>query len=170
MQSPYSINHCNAMSLAFSLLVLLLLQPIRTLAHSLNSSDFRLDVHSHIIPDFWRDAVIEAGYPVRNGTLYTDGYAVPDWNITTHIAAMDTDNVSYALMSITAPGLSFLAHDANASKTLARRTNLQMREWMDEYPSRLGALCCLPMPHVEESVEEIDVCDSTLSFQLGSLC
>lgn len=126
-------------------------------AHYNTNSTFKVDVHSHALPQIWRQALVDADYPVINGTIWSDGYQVPEWNITSHLAAMDVQGVSYATLSITSPGYSFLANDAQAAAALARKVNLELYNYTQEYPTRIGALCSLPLPHVPESVEEINV-------------
>ncbi|KAK5797548.1 hypothetical protein VI817_003839 [Penicillium citrinum] len=130
--------------------------------HSI-SAPYRIDVHSHAIPDIWKQAMISAGFPVKNGTLYNDGAPVPDWSLDSHIDSMDTLGVNYSTLSITAPGISFVK-DARKAKSLARRINLLLHEYTEIHPTRLGALCLLPLPHVKEAIAEIEFCLNTLHF------
>jgi len=134
---------------------LAVLSPV--IADYLVDPSFKIDVHSHIIPDIYRTALIEGGYPVENGRVVTDGIPAPDWDLKTHIAAMDTNGINYSTISITAPGLNFLAHDRNAAKSLARKINFAMYNYTQLYPTRLGAMCILPLPDVESAVVEIKV-------------
>lgn len=130
-------------------------------AHSFNiSSSFRIDVHSHVIPDFYREALIEWGLPVVDGVVYTDGFPVPDWDLTTHVATMDLYSVNYSTLSVSAPGVNYLAADEEAAGTLARKLNLAMYNYTQLYPTRLGAMCLLPLPHVQLALAEIDVNNS----------
>lgn len=127
-------------------------------SHATNSfgPDYRIDIHSHAIPAIWTQAMISAGFPVKNGTLYNDGAPVPEWTLSSHISAMDSLGVNYSTLSITAPGVSFIK-DAKKAKSLARSINLLLHEYTQTYPTRLGALCLLPLPHVNEAVEELRV-------------
>lgn len=122
-----------------------------------SSNSFKFDVHSHVVPDFYREALIDNGFPVINGTVFTDGFPVPEWDIASHVAIMDTNGVNYSTLSVSAPGVSFLAGDADAAGALARKLNLAMFNYTQAYPTRLGAMCILPLPHVELAVAEIDV-------------
>jgi hypothetical protein len=74
--------------LLFLSLLLVLSRPLT--ASFIIDSYFKLDVHSHVVTDTYREALIAAGYPVIHGTLYTDGLPVPTWNLSSHIASMDT--------------------------------------------------------------------------------
>lgn len=118
--------------------------------------NYRIDVHSHVVPQIWKDAMIEAGYPVKNGSLYADGFPVPDWTLKDHIATMDTLGVNYSTISISAPGVYFI-EDATKAHALARKINQEMHNYTRQYPRRLGAMCLLPLPHVDESLAEIEV-------------
>ncbi|OKO92252.1 2-amino-3-carboxymuconate-6-semialdehyde decarboxylase [Penicillium subrubescens] len=107
--------------------------------------------------------MISAGFPVKNGTLYNDGAPVPEWSLSSHISAMDSLGVNYSTLSITAPGVSFIK-DAKKAKSLARSINLLLQEFTQTYPTRLGALCLLPLPYVNEAVEELRFCIDSLKF------
>jgi hypothetical protein len=124
---------------------------------STTPSSFRLDVHSHVVPDLYKEALIQAGYPVTNGTVYTSGFPVPSWDLTTHIEAMDLNQVNYSILSISAPGINFLAANGTAASELARNLNLAMYNYTQTYPTRVGAMCVLPLPHVDLALKEIEV-------------
>ncbi|PWY64829.1 amidohydrolase 2 [Aspergillus eucalypticola CBS 122712] len=110
------------------------------------STGYRIDVHSHVIPPVWREALIAAGYPVKNGTVYTDGFPVPDWTLESHLATMDTLGINFSTISVSAPGVYFL-NDPKEAHALARTVNLAMHNYTQAHPTRLGALCLLPLPH-----------------------
>ncbi|KAI9052146.1 hypothetical protein LZ554_003508 [Drepanopeziza brunnea f. sp. 'monogermtubi'] len=135
-----------------------------SLAHRDCGSSFKLDVHSHLVPDIYRAALIEAGYPVKDGVVYTDGFPVPAWNLETHIRSMDTQGLNYSTLSFTAPGIGFLAHDPPKAARLARELNLVMFNYTKAYPKRLGAMCLLPLPDIDSSLAEIKYCLDSLHF------
>ena len=120
------------------------------------SSNYKIDVHSHVVPSIWREELISAGYPVKNGTLYTDGFPVSDWTLDSHISTMNSLGVNYSTISVSAPGVFFLK-EAQKAKSLAHRVNLLLHNYTRTYPTRLGALCLLPLPYVDEAVEELKV-------------
>ncbi|PYH84553.1 hypothetical protein BO82DRAFT_351766 [Aspergillus uvarum CBS 121591] len=37
-------------------------------SHRTLGADYIIDVHSHVIPPIWKEALISAGYPLQNGT------------------------------------------------------------------------------------------------------
>ncbi|OJJ95037.1 hypothetical protein ASPACDRAFT_1891956 [Aspergillus aculeatus ATCC 16872] len=126
-------------------------------SHSTLGADYIIDVHSHVIPPVWKQALISAGYPLKNGTLYVDDFPVPDWTLDSHLSTMDARGINFSTVSVTAPGIAFLRHDAPAASQLARRINLQMHNWTQTHPTRLGALCLLPLPHINESLAELEL-------------
>ncbi|KAJ6184908.1 hypothetical protein N7519_006209 [Penicillium mononematosum] len=126
-------------------------------------SNYKIDVHSHVVPSIWREELISAGFPVKNGTLYTDGFPVADWTLDGHISTMDSLGVNYSTISVSAPGVFFLK-EAQKAKSLARSINLQLHNYTGTHPTRLGALCLLPLPYVDEAVEELKFCLDTLGF------
>ncbi|KAF4626543.1 hypothetical protein G7Y89_g11622 [Cudoniella acicularis] len=128
-----------------------------TFADYIVDSSFKLDVHSHVVPDIYKAALIAGGYPVENGTVFTDGFPVPTWDLTSHIAAIDTNGISYSTISISAPGVSFLADDCCQAATLARELNLAIYNYTQQYPTRLGAMCILSLLDVESSLLELEV-------------
>jgi predicted TIM-barrel fold metal-dependent hydrolase len=135
----------------------LMLTALHTLAAHCLSPNYRIDVHSHAIPDIWRQALLDAGYPIVNGTLTVEGFPVPEWTLDDHIDTMNKLGVGYATLSITAPGVYFVAEQPGKAKKLARAINEALHEYTLKYPTRLGALCLLPLPSIEDSLAEIEV-------------
>lgn len=124
---------------------------------SLNlSAGFTIDVHTHPIPQFYRDALVDAGFPFDQQNLVIDGYQTPEWSLDSYLENRARYGYDYSLMSITAPGVSFLNGNDRA-KQLARQLNDQLFQWTETYPESLGALAILPLPNVSASLEEIAV-------------
>jgi predicted TIM-barrel fold metal-dependent hydrolase len=151
----------NVFSLSF--LLASALNPIATLAAYSIDSSFKFDVHSHVVPDFYRAALIDNNFPVRANTLYTDGFPVPAWDLDSHIAAMDTQGVNYSTISISAPGVSFYNDSCEAAR-MARKLNNAMWNYTQTHPTRLGAMCILPLPDIPNSLAEIRYCLDRLHF------
>jgi hypothetical protein len=89
---------------------------------------------------------------VKKNQLFTDDFPVPSWEIASHIADMDKLGVNYSTISISAPGVSFLANNAPASASLARQLNNEMYNYTKMYPKIIGPMCLLPLPHTKESL------------------
>lgn len=108
----------------------------------------RIDVHLHIIPQFYQDAVRAAGLgPARKA-----GY--PDYSPELALEVMDANGIELAITSVAQPGVHFL--DAPKGKVLARRLNEYAAELMAQYPRRFGAFALVPMRDIRDAVEEIE--------------
>lgn len=99
-----------------------------------------------------------------NSTLIVDNFPVPPWNLSTHISSMDTNSINYSTIHIGSPGLSFLSTNASRAASLAKEINDDMATYVSQYPTRLGAMCLLPLPHINETLTMINYCLDTLNF------
>lgn len=118
--------------------------------------NFTIDVHTHPIPEFYKAALIEAGATVEVEQLVIDGFATPHWALDSYMENRNRHGFDFSLLSITAPGVSFLKTSSAAAK-LAHRLNDQMAAWIKMHPTRLGALGVLPIPDIASSLDEIKV-------------
>lgn len=121
----------------------------------------RIDVHLHIIPQFYRDIVHAAGLgPARRA-----GYPPADPELA--LKTMDDNEVEVALTSVAQPGVQFA--QAAEAKTMARRLNEYASELMAKYPQRFGALSIVPMRNIEDAVAEVAYALDTLNHDGVSL-
>ncbi|EXJ56533.1 hypothetical protein A1O7_06877 [Cladophialophora yegresii CBS 114405] len=129
-------------------------------------SSFKVDVHTHPIPDFYREALFAAGYPGDNvSALYVDGFLTPyPFSIDSYLAARREHGYNFSILSITAPGVSFLKGNALAAP-LARRINDYFAENIRAHPRELGAFGILPLPDIQASLAEIAYCLDTLKLE-----
>jgi 6-methylsalicylate decarboxylase len=126
---------------------------------------FKVDVHTHPVPDFYLEALANAGYNATTSTdVFVDGFRTPDWQLESYLAERVKDGYKYSILSITAPGVNFLKGNYHA-RILARRLNDQMSTWAQEHPQQLGAFGILPLPDIESSLAEISYCLDTLNFE-----
>lgn len=107
----------------------------------------RIDVHAHFVPDFYREALIEAGQSQPDGI-----HALPQWDEASALRTMDQLGVRTAMLSISSPGVHF-GDDAKALD-LARRCNDEGARLRRAYPTRFGHFASLPLPNVEASNAE----------------
>jgi aminocarboxymuconate-semialdehyde decarboxylase len=105
-----------------------------------------VDVHHHILPDFfWRETNEQHG-PVG-------GIAPPPWSRADALAFIDDAGIDVAVTSISTPGV----HTGNdrRARSLARRCNELAAELVQARPDRFGAFACLPLPDIDGSLAEL---------------
>lgn len=121
------------------------------------TSTFKVDLHTHPIPEFYRSALIDAGHETpAAGGVFVDGWRTPDFSIKEYVQERADHGYNYSILSVTAPGVSFLNGNSK-SISLARRLNDEMATYIKAYPKQLGAFACLPLPNIEAALEEIKV-------------
>ena len=112
----------------------------------------RIDVHHHVLPEFFRDAQTAGGYP---STAYRP---FPDWSPEISLALMDRLGIAAAVLSFSAPGIYY--GDRAACRDLARRCNDWLAELVARHAPRFGAFAALPFPDVDDCLAEIErACD-----------
>ncbi|KAL5361449.1 cytochrome P450 [Aspergillus floccosus] len=77
---------------------------------------------------------------------------------------MDDYGLNYSILSITAPGVNFLASKPKKAQALARELNHILHDYTQTHPTKLGALCLLPLPNVKHALAEISYCLDELDF------
>ncbi|MBX9776307.1 MAG: amidohydrolase [Xanthobacteraceae bacterium] len=107
----------------------------------------RIDIHVHLIPQFYQDAAYEAGAGPAIGRY-------PDWSPELALDLMDKSGIEVSLMSLAQPGVQF--GDPKKAAALARRCNEYSAALNARWPKRFGSLAVVPMWNVDEAVAEID--------------
>ena len=120
----------------------------------------RIDVHFHLIPQFYAEAVYAAGSGPAIGRY-------PDWSPERALEIMDRFDIAAALMSLGQPGVQFCKPDE--AKTLARRCNDYSAELNAKWPQRFGAFGTVSMWTIPDALAEIAYCLDTLKFSGVSL-
>src|SRR5215471_20662987 len=97
----------------------------------------RIDVHLHIIPEFYQGAVRAAGLgPARRA-----GY--PAYSVERALEVMDANEIELALTSVAQPGVGFA--EPTAARELARRLNEYAAGLAAQHPQRFGGFATVPM-------------------------
>ncbi|MFD6887274.1 amidohydrolase family protein [Streptomyces sp. NPDC059957] len=104
-----------------------------------------IDVHHHAIPPVYAEAL--------GGKTAIPGVDYPTWTPEESLEVMDRHGIDAAVLSITAPGVTFLKGDESAK--LARQVNEYFAELIRRHPGRFGAFAVLPLPDVAAAREEL---------------
>jgi 6-methylsalicylate decarboxylase len=107
---------------------------------------FTVDIHHHLIPDFYRRATEHDGQSVG-------GVLPAAWSPLSALSFMDDARIDVAIASISAPGVH-LGDDA-AARALAVRCNDFLAEMVRSHPDRFGGFAILPLPDVDAALEEL---------------
>jgi 6-methylsalicylate decarboxylase len=107
-----------------------------------------IDVHHHVIPPLYRDALTVAGVidPIP-------GVDYPTWSLVQTLELMDRHRIQAAILSVTDPGVGFVNGTERAR--LARSLNEYFAELISERPDRFGAFAVLPLPDTRAALEEL---------------
>ena len=124
------------------------------------ASPRRIDVHFHLIPPFYREAVYAAGRGPAIGRY-------PDWTPQLALELMDAHGIEVALTSLAQPGVGFVG--GTSAQELARRCNDYAAELIARWPMRFGAFGTVPMGSIEGALDAIAYSLDTLKFAGVSL-
>jgi 6-methylsalicylate decarboxylase len=119
-----------------------------------------IDVHFHLIPQFYREAVYEVGTGPAIGRY-------PDWTPALALELMDKHWIALAMLSLGQPGVGFLSSDKAAA--LGRRCNDYSAELIARRPKRFGCFGLVPMHDIDAAIAEARYCLETLRFEGISL-
>jgi predicted TIM-barrel fold metal-dependent hydrolase len=104
-----------------------------------------IDTHHHMLPDFFFEATNESANPVG-------GLKPQPWSPEASLAFMEEAGIDIAVLSISTPGIEL--QDQLASWELARKCNDFAATMIARYPLRFGALGSVPMPNIDDAIEE----------------
>jgi 6-methylsalicylate decarboxylase len=116
----------------------------------------KIDVHFHVIPPFYRDAVYEAGTGPAIGRY-------PEWTPELAVEIMDRHGIALAMTSVAQPGVAFLAGDA--AFAMARRCNDYVAGLIARSRGRFGAFALVPMHGIDRAVAECRYCLDDLRLE-----
>lgn len=106
----------------------------------------RIDVHHHVSPPPWLDAVKKAKL---------DNPPIVNWSVQKSLDDMDKAGTATAVVSPTTPQVNFLHDNKGAAARIARELNEYVKKMMGDHPGRFGMFAMLPLPHIDESLKEI---------------
>ena len=108
----------------------------------------RIDVHHHVLPEFYKDSQRAVGI---SGTAYR---GFPDWTPEKSLALMRATNTAASILSFTSPGIFF--GDIDVTRNLARQCNDYLAQLAADYPGKFGGFAFLPLPDIDASLREIE--------------
>lgn len=111
--------------------------------------DRRVDVHHHIIPPFYREALASAGIDSAGGR------ELPEWSAESSLEAMKTLRIATAIVSVSTPGAGFLT-DPDKAADMAGLLNDFSHDLGVEHEGRFDFFATLPMPDIDASVIEAE--------------
>jgi aminocarboxymuconate-semialdehyde decarboxylase len=107
----------------------------------------RIDVHQHVVPPFWAEALAAYGGD-------PSGWSSPAWTPENAIDFMDSQGIAMGILSLTAPGVT--GWSGAERRNLARRVNEYTASLVAKRPDRFGNLMTLPLPDVEGALAELE--------------
>lgn len=120
----------------------------------------KIDVHFHMLPQFYKDAAREAG----RAPSISSGF--PEWTPQTALEVMDRHGIKTVITSISQPGVHF--GDDRAARHLARACNEFAGGLQVEMPARFGSFATLPLPDIDGAIlEAVHALDN---LQLDGIC
>jgi predicted TIM-barrel fold metal-dependent hydrolase len=111
----------------------------------------KIDVHHHIFPAEYVNALKEAGVEK------TLGIDFPKWTVDTSFKKMKENGIKIAMFTISSPGVYFKGHTfpEGFSERLARLTNEIIAENKHKYPESFGGFATIPMLNQQAAIEEL---------------
>jgi aminocarboxymuconate-semialdehyde decarboxylase len=107
----------------------------------------RIDVHHHLVPPFWVEALSRHGGD-------PSGWNSPAWSADTSLAFMDAQRIATAVLSLTAPSVT--GWEAAGRREMARRVNEFGADLVARWPDRFGSFATLPLPDLEGALRELE--------------
>ncbi|KAE9387521.1 hypothetical protein BT96DRAFT_960367 [Gymnopus androsaceus JB14] len=103
----------------------------------------RIDVHTHLVPDWYRSLV-----PL------TGGNPTPQWNLTSTFSFMDSENIGRSVLSFSSPGAAVFPGNQAMTVAIARLMNEETAAYARSFADRLSFMAVVPLPYINESIQE----------------
>ena len=106
----------------------------------------QIDVHCHMIPDSYLEAV------KAHGMEMDEGFPIPSWSAEQHLRFMDEAGIRTSVLTMPAPQPYF--GDGAESARICRRFNEEAAALKALHPGRFLFCAALPLPDVQKALEE----------------
>lgn len=110
----------------------------------------RIDVHHHLIPPAFTDAMR------MKGLTEVAGAPLPHWTPEKSLETMDAHGIATAILSLSAPGTYLKGGNEREACDLARACNEYAALVAADHPQRFGSFAVLPMPFTESACKEAE--------------
>ena len=110
------------------------------------SGSAQIDVHCHMIPDSYLEAV------KAHGMEMDEGFPIPSWNAEAHLEFMDEAGIKISVLTMPAPQPYF--GDGAQSAAVCRKFNEEAAALKALHPGRFLFCAALPLPDVNLAIEE----------------
>lgn len=105
-----------------------------------------VDVHCHNIPPFYMEAL------EKHNAALDEGFPLPEWNVDSHLAFMDSAGIGRSILTMPAPQPYF--GDSKECRETIRRYNEYCAGLKTAYPERFRFCVSLPLPDVDAAIAE----------------
>lgn len=124
---------------------------------ALPSGNYRVDVHCHLIPDFYRLSL------ASHGILTAGGIPIPPWSPLLAVAFMDAYGIQTQVVSISEPGVYYLS-DINDRLNMATQINDYIANTLINsgdplLTGRFGGFAVLPLGDLNDPADVQNACD-----------
>ncbi|MBT8397285.1 MAG: amidohydrolase [Gemmatimonadetes bacterium] len=114
----------------------------------MKTQNHRVDIHYHIIPEPYVQALTNRGI---TGSTFVK---FPKWTPEKALKQMDGNLVETAITSLSTPGVWF--GDSDLARRLSRECNEFQAQMMADQPGRFRSLAFLPLPDVDGALAELE--------------
>jgi len=118
---------------------------------SAQAKPHRIDVHHHISPPTWLDAV---------KGMKLDNPPMANWSVQKSLEDMDKAGIATAITSPTTPQVKGL--DKATAARICREANEFAKKLETDHPGRFGVFAMLPFPHMDACLTEVAYAFDTL--------
>jgi aminocarboxymuconate-semialdehyde decarboxylase len=124
-----------------------------------------IDIHNHVTPQVFRDAVADRGewfgLGPDVGELHIPRFSIPPLE---RLAEMDEMGLDVHCLTINT-GFFQYGLPADMTRVIARECNAELARWTSEHPDRFCALASLPMQDVPAAIDEMERAMGELGFK-----
>ncbi|MBQ8061612.1 MAG: amidohydrolase [Bacteroidales bacterium] len=108
----------------------------------------QIDLHSHMIPASYLEAV------KAHGMEMDEGFPIPSWSAEAHLKFMDEAGIRTSVLTMPAPQPYF--GDGSESAAVCRKFNEEAAALKALHPGRFLFCAALPLPDVGKAIEEAE--------------